>query len=261
MTGRKVVNMAAARKPGGFVANAALKVVPTLPPTMIDLDYAEKWSKPQTGLSNEINRWRKDNQDHLQRPTAPKGLSRLEKLLMADEYGIPTHYGALGLTVLRGARYDKERFDRDGVRVVIGYEEALLYGLASVAVVTDAGVGFIVDAFTNAVEAELQNFHGIGTGTRTEDVTETALETELTTEYNPNSTRATGTQDQPSANIYRTIGTNAVDASVAITEHGILSQAATGGGVLLDRSLFAAINLTSGDSLQSTYQLTVNSGG
>lgn len=50
-------------------------------------------------------------------------------------------------------------------------------------------------------------------------------------------------------------------APVAITEHGIFSQAATGGGVLLDRSVFSVVNLASGDSLQATYDLTFAAGG
>ena len=251
----------------GNLAVARLMSVPRFPASMIDADYVERWAKPRAGLPDEINRWRKDNQENLYRPSptykgGPRtGLSRIDKILKATELGAPHFYGSLGLTVLRGARFDLELFEKYDIREVIGYEEALLYGLASAAVVTDAGVGHLVDAYTNAVEAETMNFHGIGTGTRTEDVTETALETELTTQYNPDNTRATGTQSQPSANIYRTVGTNAVDATVAITEHMILSQAAVGGGVGLDRSLFAAINLTSGDSLQSTYSLTVNSGG
>ena len=51
------------------------------------------------------------------------------------------------------------------------------------------------------------------------------------------------------------------DAAVAISEHGIMSQAATGGGVLLDRSKFTAINLAaSGDILQATYDFTITAG-
>jgi hypothetical protein len=48
-----------------------------------------------------------------------------------------------------------------------------------------------------------------------------------------------------------------------VTEHGIFMQAATGGGTLWDRSVFAAINLTgaNGDGLQSTYVLTCTAGG
>lgn len=138
------------------------------------------------------------------------------------------------------------------------------HGLVSVRVVTNAGVGFIVDAFQNIVELEIMKYHGIGTGGTAEAAGDTALVTELTTEYNPNSTRATGTTTEAAANIYQTVATNTLDSGTpAITEHGVFSQAATGGGVLLDRSLFSAINLVgaNGDALQSDYRLTLTAGG
>lgn len=148
------------------------------------------------------------------------------------------------------------------LRVLKADGRVIDYGLISRRVVTTTGVNFIVDAFQNLVEVELLKFHGIGTGAVAEAVGDTALGTELTTQYNPDNTRATGsTIEGAAANVYRTVGTNAVDAAVAITEHGILSQAAVPGGTLLDRSVFAAINLASGDSLQSTYDLTVSAGG
>lgn len=137
-------------------------------------------------------------------------------------------------------------------------------GEVSRKVVTDTGVGFIVDAFQNLTELENMKYHGIGTGTTAEAASQTALVTELTTQYNPDNTRATGTTiEGASANIYRTVGTNTVDAAVTINEHGIFSQAATGGGVMIDRSMFSgsAVGLASGDSLQSTYDLTFTSGG
>lgn len=135
-------------------------------------------------------------------------------------------------------------------------------GLLSQKVVTTAGVNFIVDAFQNIVELENMKYHGLGTGNTAENVADTALVTELTTEYNPNSTRATGTTiEGASANIFRTVATNTVDAAAAIVEHGIFSQAATGGGVLLDRSVFSVVNLANGDSLQTTYDLTCSAGG
>lgn len=137
------------------------------------------------------------------------------------------------------------------------------FGVISRHVVTTAGVNYIAARMANSTPANISlfNFHGIGTGVAAEAVGDTALGTELTTQYNPDSTRATGTQSNPSGNVYRTLATNAVDATVAITEHGILTQAATGGGTLLDRSVFSAINLTSGDSLQTTYDLTLSAGG
>ena len=129
-------------------------------------------------------------------------------------------------------------------------------------VVTTVGVNAIVDAFQNTFELETFNFHGIGTGATAEAIGDTALVTELTTEYSTDNTRATGVQGEgASANIYQTVGTNTVDAAVGIQEHGIFTQAATGGGTLLDRTVFATVNLANGDSLESTYELTVAAGG
>lgn len=135
------------------------------------------------------------------------------------------------------------------------------YGVVSYRVVTDAGVAFLVDDWdNNGQDISTMNYHGIGTGTTAEAAGDTALVTESTTALNPDSTRATGTRSQPAANQYRTVGTLTADASIACTEHGIFSQSATGGGSLWDRSVFSAVNLASGDSLQSTYTCTVNSG-
>lgn len=136
-------------------------------------------------------------------------------------------------------------------------------GLASCRVVTDTGVQFIVDAFQNLVELEIMKFHGLGTGTTAESAAQTTLVTELTTQYSVSSTRPTGTLGEKSgdAKTFETTATITVSASVAATEHAILSQAATGGGVMLDRSVFSAVNLANGESLQATYQLTMPSGG
>ncbi len=135
-------------------------------------------------------------------------------------------------------------------------------GLVCTKVITDAGVAFLVDDWdANGQDISTMNFHGCGTGTNAEAVGDTALQTESTTALNPDSTRATGTRSQPAANQYRSVGTATFDNTAAITEHGILSQAATGGGTLWDRSVFSAINVVSGDSIQFTYTCTVSSGG
>jgi hypothetical protein len=136
------------------------------------------------------------------------------------------------------------------------------HGVVSRKVVTNAGVGFIVDAFQNSAELENLRYHALGTGTNAEAVGDTALQTELTTEYTGNQ-RAQGTITESAANIFQTVGTNTLDSGTpAITEHGILSQQATGGGTLLDRSQFAAINLNggNGDGLQTDYRLTLTAG-
>lgn len=138
------------------------------------------------------------------------------------------------------------------------------YGVLSRRVVTTAGVGFIVDAFQNLVELENMKFHGFGTGTTAEASGDTALVTELTTQYASDNVRPTGTTTEGgSANVYRSVATLSPDAggTIAVTEHGVFSQAAVAGGVLLDRSVFAAVNIVAGsDSLQSTYDLTVSAG-
>lgn len=135
------------------------------------------------------------------------------------------------------------------------------YGIVGRKVVTDVGVGYIVDAFQNSVEVENMKFHGLGTGTTAESAAQTALVTELTTEYTGD-VRATGTTTEgATANIYRTVATNTLDGTpgAALREHGVFS--ASTAGVMLDRTLYSAITLSSGDALQSTYELTFSSGG
>lgn len=125
-------------------------------------------------------------------------------------------------------------------------------GLISTKQVTDAGVAFIVDAFQGTADLTTMKFHGSGTSATGEAATETALETEV-------ATRATGTTTEgASANIYRSVGTISYSGTLAIVEHGLFS--ASSGGTMMDRSEFTAINVTSGDSIEFTYELTFPSG-
>lgn len=137
------------------------------------------------------------------------------------------------------------------------------YGVVSYRVVTNAGVAFLIDDMDPAATTDISTlkYHGCGTGATAENVTDTALVTESTAALNPDSTRATGTATQPSANILTSTGTLTFDATAAITEHGLFSQAATGGGTLWDRSVFSAINVVNGDSIQFAYSLTASAGG
>ncbi len=137
------------------------------------------------------------------------------------------------------------------------------YGVVGYRVVTNAGVAFLVDDMDPSAATDISTlkYHGCGTGTTAEATSDTALVTESTTALNPDSTRATGTATQPSANILTSTATVSFDATAAITEHGLFSQAATGGGTLWDRTVFSAINVVSGDSIQFAYSLTVSAGG
>lgn len=189
---------------------------------------------PHFGLSREVALWRFKNIPHF--------LRGFRRVLLARLFNLPHFYGQLNLTVRRG----------NG--------DVIAYGLASLRVVTDTGVGFIVDAFQNSVEMENMKFHGFGTGTNAEAAGNTALQTELTTQY-AGDVRPTGSTEEAATNIYKTVATLSPDSggTLAITEHGVFS--ASSSGVLLDRSVFSAVNIVAGsDSLQSDYRLTLTSG-
>ncbi len=219
-----------------LAGSLSMQVIPAPKPYKLTMQDVAQAAAPFRGLPDFINQWRLKNQWRV--------YTAALKVLVAQRMGFPVLYSRLYLTVIRKSGNVEE------------------YGLASMRVVTTAGVNFLVDALQGTVEPELLNFHGIGTGTNAEAAGDTALQTELTTQYTTNNTRATGTQGEgASANIYRTTGVNSVDASVAITEHGVLSASAVGSGTLLDRSVFSVVNLSSGDSLSTQYDLTLSSGG
>ena len=160
---------------------------------------------------------------------------------------------SLSIVVFRGP--ETTRFGKGGA-----IED---YGVVSRKVITTAGVNFLVDAWQNSVELEVLKYHGIGVGIGAEAAGDTTLGTELTTEYNPNSTRATGNLTEgATANVFRSVGTNTLDSGTpAVTEHGLFSAASA--GTLWDRSVFSAINLVgaNGDGLQTTYDMSASSGG
>lgn len=190
---------------------------------------------PRPGLGRMVNAWRLRNMWRVLAGALP--------VWTACAIGVATIHGTLFLRVLRADGQVQE------------------LGLAGFKVVTTAGVGFIVDAFQNIVEPEIMKFHGIGTGNTAENVADTTLVTESTTALLVDSTRATGTlAEGATGNIFRSVGTITVDASVAAVEHGLFTTAATGTGVLLDRTVFSVVNLANGDSLQATYEITFTAG-
>jgi hypothetical protein len=128
------------------------------------------------------------------------------------------------------------------------------YGVVGYRVVTTAFVNFLVDQLQTetSVFGDFK-FHDSGVGTTAENITDTAMET------TDGESRATGTQTETSANIYRSVGTISYTSTKAITEHGLFNDATA--GTLMDRTVFSAINVLNGDSISFTYSLTVSSGG
>jgi len=132
------------------------------------------------------------------------------------------------------------------------------YGVIARMVVTDVGVGFLVDDWDDdTTDITTMNFHACGTGVGAEAAGDTALGTEATSITD----RATGAKSQPAANQLRTVGTQTFTGAGAITEHGLFSVVTESSGVLWDRSVFAEVNVGDTDSIQWTYTATFSSGG
>jgi len=128
------------------------------------------------------------------------------------------------------------------------------YGIVGYRVVTTAFVNFMVDQLqTETSQWGDFKYHDSGVGTTAENASDTDIET------TDGESRATGTQTEGGDNIYESVGTIAYTSTKAITEHGLFSQST--GTTLMDRTVFSAINVVNGDSIQFTYDLTVSSGG
>jgi hypothetical protein len=155
---------------------------------------------------------------------------------IARAFGLMTACGKLEAVLVRA----------DGARVN--------YGLLSLRVVTTAFVSFVVDQLQTetSVFGDFK-FHDSGVGTTAEANGDTGIET------TDGESRATGTQTESAATAYRSVGTISYTTTKAITEHGLFNDASA--GTLMDRSVFSAINVVNGDSIQFTYTLTVSAGG
>jgi len=120
--------------------------------------------------------------------------------------------------------------------------------------VTTAFVNFVVDQ----LQAETSLFgdfkyHDSGTGGTAENATDTGMETAT------GIARAPGTQTEgASANIYRSVGTITYNDTFAIVEHGLFN--ASSSGTLMDRTVFSAINVVSGNQIEFTYEITFTAG-
>jgi hypothetical protein len=150
--------------------------------------------------------------------------------------GIPTLTSSLRVLLIK----------RDGTRIN--------YGVVGYRVVTTAWVNFVVDQLQTetSVFGDFK-FHDSGVGTTAENVADVGIET------TDGESRATGTQTEGAANAYVSVGLIAYTTTKAITEHGLFNDATT--GTLMDRTVFAAVNVENGDSISFTYTLTVSAGG
>ena len=134
-----------------------------------------------------------------------------------------------------------------------GDGSTLNYGVLGRQKITTAYCEFMVDQHQteSSVIGDFK-FHDSGVGVTGEANGDTDIET------TDGESRATGTQVEESSVIYRSVGTIAYTSTKAITEHGLFS--ASTGATLMDRTVFSAINVVNGDSIQFTYGLTYVAG-
>lgn len=131
---------------------------------------------------------------------------------------------------------------------------ALDYGLIGTQKVTTAFCELMVDQLQTetSVWGDFK-YHDSGVGTTAEANGDTAMET------TDGESRSAGTQTEGTSVQYISVGTIAYTTSKAITEHGLFNDASA--GTLMDRTVFSAINVVNGDSIQFTYTLTCTAGG
>lgn len=190
-------------------------------------------------ISEKIKRW--NTARKINKGLVPRGRANLN---MINEQGGD---GSMGDAAVFGETLLNVKHIRNGE--VIGTREV------KNRCVTNAGRDAIVDAFTGTFTLSNFNYHDCGTGTTSENVSDTALVSPVT------EARVSGTQSQPTSDTYRSVATITFSNSYAITEHGLFSQSSKPGGVLLDRTVFSAINVQAGDSIQFTFDISFSSGG
>ena len=121
-------------------------------------------------------------------------------------------------------------------------------------VVTTEFVDFIVDQL-QAETSEFGDFkyHQCGLGVTAENITDSGIETDT------GITPVAGSQTETDHDTYKSVATMTMDASEAITEHVIMSQ--SGAGTCMDRTLFSAINVVSGNQIEFTFEISFTAGG
>lgn len=113
---------------------------------------------------------------------------------------------------------------------------------------TQVGEDFITDLVDGTITKPANYYIGWGTGAGTAAKADTTLSTEVT-----DTARATATLSQPTSDTNQFVGTITATTTRAITNAGVFDAATV--GKLLLHSDFSVVNLSSGDSIQFTFQL------
>jgi hypothetical protein len=157
-----------------------------------------------------------------------------------------------------GEYFGSNKLERLWYKVV--YRNKYEVDLGSGLVTTAGVVKLSQDTAVSAGSAAFNAFKNVGTGTGTTAaaVGDTALQT------------AIGTTATAGANTNATVSTNATVTNIttvaysgtaAVTEWGLFNSTTLAGATMWDHKIVSALNVVSGDSIQWTYVLTLNSGG
>jgi len=120
--------------------------------------------------------------------------------------------------------------------------------------VTTAFVDFVVDQ----LQAETSTFgdfkyHDSGEGSTGEAITDVGMESAT------GEARSTGTQTETDHDTYKSVATDTYSGSFAITEHGLFNTVDS--TLLMDRTVFSAINVVSGNQIEFTFEISFTAGG
>ena len=122
--------------------------------------------------------------------------------------------------------------------------------------VTNAGFAGIASRINGAGAEAAGTYLAVGTGTNAAAAGDTTLQTEIT---DSGLARAAATASRVTTTVTndtaRLVYTWSVSGTKAVTEAGYLN--ASSSGVLFARSVFSAVNVVNGDSLQLTYNIKV----
>ena len=119
--------------------------------------------------------------------------------------------------------------------------------------VTTEFVDFVVDQLiTETSEFGDFKFHQCGLGVTAENITDSGIETDTGIAVE------TGTQVETDHDTYKSVATMTMDATEAIREHVVMSQ--SGAGTCMDRTLFAAINVVSGNQIEFSFEISFAAG-
>lgn len=131
------------------------------------------------------------------------------------------------------------------------------YAMRAANLVTSAGKAGVASRINGAGSEAAFTYLAIGIGTTAANAADTTLESEITTNGGQRaSATASRTTTDVTNDTARLVLTYSFTGSFAVTEAGALN--ASSAGVLLNRQVFSAVNVVSGDSLQVTVDIDVD---